>query len=67
MTDNGNSVGKEGWGELNIYECGCGISACSFIGEAASADMCLNFPLADIILTRVMSKHNSILIIFLLF
>lgn len=55
--------GKKG-GEKWTYECSGDTSACSF--TATSADMSHNFPLADIILTRVMSKHNHTLIIFLL-
>lgn len=56
------SKGGENW----TYECSCDTNEHSFTGAATSADMSHNFPLGNIILTTVMSKHNHTLIIFLL-
>lgn len=54
-------------GEKNLtYQCSCDTNAISFTGAATSADVSHNFPLANILLTRVMSKRSHILIIFLL-
>lgn len=57
--------GRKG-GENWTYECSYKTSAVSFTGTATSADMSHSFPLADILLTSIMSKHSHILIIFLL-
>ena len=48
------------------YECSCDTKAHSFTGAATGTDMYHNFPRANIILTRVMSKHSHTLIIFLI-
>lgn len=53
-------------GRTEHTECRGDRNACSFLGAATSADVSHKFPLADTILTRVMSKHNHILIISLL-
>ena len=65
VTDNDSFVGKEGR-ENWAYACHCDTDAVSFAGAATRTDMSHNFPLADILLTRVMSKHSHVRITFLL-